>query len=84
MANGTKTAMAVGGNGSITVSGSGQPGELITVVIRKGGALVKSKAGNLDGTGHGSFTFPVLPGTYDVSITAADGTVYDFPDTVVN
>jgi hypothetical protein len=81
-----KFATASGGPGAIKITGGGgTPGEAITVVISQNGTVVKSKSGNLDDNGQGSFTFqPFAPGTYDVTITTADGTVYDFPNTVVN
>lgn len=75
------------GPGTITVTGHGQPGEAITIVVSQGGTQVTAASGNLDMNGMGSYTFHVPAGTYDVSVTAAlpppNGTVYDFPQTVV-
>jgi hypothetical protein len=67
------------GQGSITVSGTGTPGEAISIVISQGGVIKKSKSGNLDASGQGTITIPLPPGTYDVEVTAG-GTVYDFLD----
>ncbi len=73
------TAVAVG-SGTLTVSGTGTPGEAIKIVVSQNGAQVATFSGNLDGTGQGSHTFTLPTGTYDVEVTAPDpgGTVYDF------
>jgi hypothetical protein len=72
---------------AITVSGlGGRPGEKIRVQIipQTGGTSVDETDTMLGTTG--SKTFPVVAGTYDVTVTAPTpgGTVYNFQDVVVS
>jgi hypothetical protein len=71
------------GTGTLTVEGTGQPGEAIQIVITNhNGTPVPDMpfSGSLDGGGAGTHTFNLKKGTYDVEVTAPfpDGTVYDF------
>jgi hypothetical protein len=64
-----------GGQGSITIIGSGQANERIDISITDAtGTNVYSKSGNLDADGQGTLTVsPLLPGTYTVTVTAYPG-----------
>jgi hypothetical protein len=69
------------GSKSITVTISGPPGEVLTLVLNPGN---KQTTVTLDGNGQGSYTFSNLnPGTYDLSATAAGKAMYDHPGLVV-
>jgi hypothetical protein len=69
--------------GTLTVEGTGQPGEAIQIVItNQDGTPVPDMpfSGNLDSDGSGTVTFTLPQGTFDVEVTAPfpGGTVYDF------
>jgi hypothetical protein len=84
----TKQAPIVtSGQGSITVTGTGSPGEPIQIVVSQNGMPVKTVSGNLGAGGTGTITItPLSAGTYDVEVTAPspNGTVFDFPGQVVS